>query len=271
MSDFSSRFDGLARLYGADRLASFRDATIAVVGLGGVGSWVVEALARSGIGTLHLVDFDEACVSNINRQLHALTSTVGKAKVSILAERCREINPEIKIVERIQFFTPKTSNDILELQPDVVVDAIDDRHNKVHLIAECRKRGIRLVTCGGAGGRLDPSSVKVADLARTIDDPLLSVVRKELRTHHNFPRERRRKWGIPCVFSTEPHTYPRSDGGVSQQREEGSDLTLNCESGFGTSTHLTGVFGFIMAAETLKLCPDPIAKKEALEVLEDAG
>jgi tRNA A37 threonylcarbamoyladenosine dehydratase len=210
-------------------------------------------------------------VSNINRQIHALTSTVGKAKADILEERCREINPEIKIIKRIQFFTPKTSDEIFELKPDVVVDAIDDRHNKVHLIAECRKRWIKLVTCGGAGGRLDPSLIQVADIARTIDDPLLTVVRKELRTHHNFPRERRRKWNIPCVFSTEPHTYPQSDGSVCKERDDGSDLTLNCESGFGTSTHVTGIFGFMMAAEALKLCPDRVAKKEALEVVEDLG
>lgn len=270
MSDYSSRFDGLARLYGVDRLASFRQASVAVIGLGGVGSWAAESLARSGIGSLHLIDFDEVCVSNVNRQLHALTSTIGQPKVDIIAGRCTDINPEIKIVKRIQFFTPKTSDAVFALRPDVIVDAIDDRHNKVHLIAECRKRRVALVTCGGAGGRFDPTLVQVADIARSYDDPLLSVVRKELRVHHAFPRERRKKWGIPCVFSTEPHTYPQSDGSVACQRETGSDLTLNCESGFGTSTSVTGVFGLFMAAEALKLCPDRITEKEAFEVIEDA-
>lgn len=270
MSDYERRFYGISRLYGARRLADFQAARIAVVGLGGVGSWTVEALARSGIGTLILVDFDEACVSNINRQLHALSSTVGKAKVDILAERCLEINPEIQLVKRIQFFTPSTSDAFFALKPAVVVDAIDDRSNKVYLIAQCHQRAIPLVTCGGAGGRLDPSLIEVKDLAQTVDDRLLASVRKQLRAEHGFPREPRRKWGIPSVFSTEPHTFAQPDGSVSSTREKQSGMTINCENGLGSSTPVTGTFGFMMAAEALKRCPVALsAQEESVEVLKD--
>lgn len=248
MSDYASRFSAIARLYGLDGLATLRRARVAVIGLGGVGSWTVEALARSGLGHLRLVDLDEVCVSNTNRQLHALTSAIGEAKVSVLAKRCREINPEVEIDERIQFFTTRTAEALLATPLDLVVDAIDDVPNKCRLLARCIELGLPVVTCGGAGGRRNPALVKSADLARTHDDPLLAQVRKRLRQEYAFSARKGAHWGIPCVFTPEKPVFPQSDGSVCETPEAGSDLRLNCESGFGTVTFVTGTVGFHLAA-----------------------
>jgi tRNA A37 threonylcarbamoyladenosine dehydratase len=247
-ADFQARFSGIGRLYGVAGLERLRQARVAVIGLGGVGSWTVEALARSGVGHLTLVDLDEVCLSNTNRQLHALTSAVGKAKAQALAERVAEIAPQCEVRTEITYFNAGTAERLLAPGFDVVVDAIDNLNNKCLLIDECRRRGLTIVTCGGAGGRQDPTRIQVADLARTFDDPLLSFTRKRLRQKHGFPRDRRRKWKIDCVFSPEPPIYPQSNGSVCAMREEGSELRLNCESGYGTATFITGVFGFHLAA-----------------------
>lgn len=247
-TDFHSRFGGIGRLYGAAGLARLRAGRVAVIGLGGVGSWTVEALARSGVGHLTLVDLDEVCISNTNRQLHALTSEVGKPKAQALADRIAQIAPTCEVKTELCFFNERTAERILAPGFDVVVDAIDNLNNKCLLIDECRRRGLTVVTCGGAGGRRNPALIQVADLARTYDDPLLSFTRKRLRQKHGFPRDRRRKWKIDCVFSPEPPIYPQSDGTVCAVREEGSELRLNCESGYGTASFITGIFGFHLAA-----------------------
>lgn len=252
MSDYATRFSALARLYGIDGLAALRRARIAVVGLGGVGSWTVEALARSGVGSLRLVDLDEICVSNTNRQLHALASQVGRPKASALAERCREINPEVEIDERIQFFTSRTAEELLGGELDLVVDAIDDVPNKCLLIARCVGQATPVVTCGGAGGRRDPAQIGRADLAQTHGDPLLSQVRKRLRQEYGFAAEKRARWGVPCVYSAERPVFPHADGSVCDTPEAGSDLRLNCESGFGTATFVTGTMGFHLAAVAIE-------------------
>ncbi len=242
------RFGGVERLYGREGLQALCTAQVAVIGLGGVGSWVVESLARSGVGHLLLVDFDDVCLSNTNRQIHALASTVGRPKAAVLAERCTEINPAVAVDARSQFFTARNIDEILRPGIDVVIDALDDVKNKCLLLAECRRRGITILSSGGAGGRRNPSRIEVADLARTHGDPLLSSVRKRLRQEYGFPAERRRKWRIPCVFSPEPPVYPASDGTVCAQRESGAATRLNCEGGFGTATFITGSFGFQLAA-----------------------
>ena len=208
MSDFEFRFGGIARLYGTAALTRFRAAHVMVVGIGGVGSWAVEALARSGLGRLTLVDLDDVCVSNINRQLHALDTTVGQPKVQIMAERVRAISPEARVDARVEFFTADTASRLLGLEagsssedrPDFVVDAIDSMANKVRLIALCHGAGIPLVVCGGAGGRRDPTAVRVADLAAVTHDRLLSEVRKRLRREHGFSRTSK-KLRVDCVHS----------------------------------------------------------------------
>ncbi len=260
MSDFDFRFGGIARLYGTAALTRFRAAHVMVVGIGGVGSWVVEALARSGVGRLSLVDLDDVCVSNINRQLHALDSTVGQSKVQVMAERVRSISPETRVELRVEFFTAETGQRLLGLaegtgsgeRPDFVVDAIDAMANKVRLIAWCHGAGIPLVVCGGAGGRRDPTAVRVADLATVTHDRLLSEVRKRLRREHGFSRTAK-KLRVECIHSAEAPVFPDRDGNVCAVRasDDETPLRLNCESGFGSATQVTGTFGFAAAARVL--------------------
>lgn len=251
MSDFDKRFSGIGRLYGQAELERLRRSHICVVGIGGVGSWSVEALARSGVGELTLIDLDEVCVSNVNRQLHALDGEIGKPKVEVMAQRARAINPECNVHAISEFFTASNASELLATKFDCVLDAIDNVTNKCLLIAECHKRQTPIVTTGGAGGRRDPTAIRIVDLGLTTHDGLLQAVRKKLRDDFGFPREPKKLFNIDCVFSTEPQVYPHSDGTVCAQRESGSDLRLNCDSGYGTATFVTGTFGFIAAAQVL--------------------
>jgi tRNA threonylcarbamoyladenosine dehydratase len=264
MSDFDFRFGGIARLYGKTGLQRLRGAHVMVVGIGGVGSWVVEALARSGVGTLSLVDLDEACVSNVNRQLHALDGTIGRAKSDIMAERAKAIQPDGRFLSVQEFFTENNAERLLGLKapadgaastrPSFVVDAIDSVANKVLLLALCRANDIPVITCGGAGGRRDATQVRIIDLGRVIHDRLLSEVRKRLRKDHEFPRGEK-KFGIEAVFSAEPQVFPQEDGGVCAERAaapDGESLRLNCDWGFGSATFVTGTFGFAAAGQVVR-------------------
>jgi tRNA A37 threonylcarbamoyladenosine dehydratase len=252
MSDYTARFGALARLYGEAGLARIQASHIAVIGLGGVGSWAVEALARSGVGALTLVDMDEVCLGNVNRQLHALNNTVGRSKADVLAERVAQIAPECRVIVENCFLTESTLDRLLEPKYAYVLDAIDATRHKCLLIAEARKRGIPLITCGGAGGRIDPSRVQIADLARSINDPLLLQVRKRLRQQYGFPQFKRQKFKVDCVFTDELPVFPLEDGGVSSERESGADYRLNCDAGFGSATFVTGTIGFFMASEVVR-------------------
>ncbi len=252
MSDFDQRFSGIQRLYGVEGLQKLRQAHVCVVGIGGVGSWGVEALARSGVGALTLIDLDEVCVSNVNRQLHALDGDIGQPKVEAMARRVRAINPECKLNVIQEFFTAANAEELLAPGFDCVLDAIDSMSNKCLLIAKCREKNIPVVTTGGAGGRRDATQIQVADLALTIKDGLLANVRKKLRQDFDFPRDVKQLFNVDCVFSTEPQVFPQSDGTVCEEREEGSGLRLNCESGYGTATYLTGTFGFVAAQRVVE-------------------
>ena len=252
------RFGGIARLYGlkgAERLAAAR---VAVVGIGGVGSWAAEALARSGVGTIILQDMDDLCITNTNRQIHAVQGNYGRMKVEAMAERLQLINPAIHVEPLVSFYTVSAPERLFDTQPDVIIDAIDAMRPKTHLIAECHRRGIRLVTCGGAGGRTDASRIAMADLARTCGDNMLSQLRKNLRRDYDFPLyDRCPEIGIPCVYSTERPVFPTCDGGVSCERPAGQKGGIGCASGFGSATHITGTFGFMMAGKALEmLCCD---------------
>lgn len=252
MSDYETRFSAIGRLYGTDGLDRIRSAHVCVVGLGGVGSWVVEALARSGLGMLTLVDMDEVCLSNVNRQIHATTATVGQTKAAVLAERVGQIAPECQVIVEEVFFTKSTMERFLVPRYDYMIDAIDATRHKCLLIAEARKRKLKLITCGGAGGCIDPSRIKIQDLARTINDPLLLQVRKRLRRDYGFPKHTRQKFKVDCVYSDELPVYPLSDGTVAGQPEPGTDYRLNCDAGFGSATFVTGAVGFFLAAEVVK-------------------
>lgn len=252
MSDYETRFGAIGRLYGVEGLARIRKARVCIIGLGGVGSWVVEALARSGIGALTLVDMDEVCLSNVNRQIHAMDGTVGKTKALVLAERVQKIAPECEVTVEEVFLTEATMDRLLEPEYDYIIDAIDATKHKCLLISEARKRNLKLITCGGAGGCIDPSRIKIQDLARTINDPLLLQVRKKLRRDYGFPGFKRQKFKIDCVYSDELPVFPMPDGTVSTERETGEDYRLNCDTGFGSATYVTGAVGFFLAAEVVK-------------------
>lgn len=253
--DFERRFGGIARLYGDAALARFLKARVCVVGVGGVGSWVVEALARSAIGNIAMIDLDNVAESNVNRQLHALTDTLGKAKVTALAERIAQINPTCKVTEVEEFITPDNLDEMIgDGHFDYVVDAIDSVKAKTALIAYCRAKGIRLITIGGAGGQTDPTQIEVRDLCRTEQEPLLAKVRKRLRAQHGFPRGTKNKFGIEAVFSTEPLKFPET--GAACDIDEDDDNKpgvsgLNC-AGFGSTMAVTASFGLVAAARVLR-------------------
>ena len=253
IDDFADRFGGVARLYGRTGLERLRAARVCVVGVGGVGSWVVEALARSGIGALTLIDLDDVCVTNVNRQLPALDGQIGRPKIDVLAERVRLIHPGCRVETVADFFTASNAADLLAPRYDFVIDATDKLTNKCVLIVGCRERGLRVLTVGGAGGKRDGTAVRVADLAHTEQDELLRQVRRKLRRDYGFPRDVHQEFGVPCVYSPEKPMYPWSDGTCSAEQEPGGEsLTLDCASGFGTATFVTGAFGFAAAGEVVR-------------------
>lgn len=254
MSNFDERFGGIARLYGRAGLERLRTARVAVVGIGGVGSWAAEALARSGVGALTLVDLDDICVTNTNRQIHAVTPTLGMLKVEAMRERLLAINPDAQVTAEPAYLTATNAVALLARGFDCVLDAIDNVPNKCELIAGCRSAGCPVVTTGGAGGRVDPTQLRVSDLARVTHDPLIRQVRKRLRHEHGFPAGAADTFGIPCVHSPEPVRYPWSDGRVCETKElAGDSLKLDCNSGYGSATFVTGAFGFAAAAEVVRL------------------
>jgi tRNA A37 threonylcarbamoyladenosine dehydratase len=257
--DFERRFGGIARLYGDAALARFRQAHICVIGVGGVGSWVVEALARSAIGRITMIDLDNLAESNVNRQIHALTDTLGQAKVTALAQRIAQINPYCQVTEIEDFVSADNLDDMIGTRGyDYVIDAIDNVRAKTALIAYCRQHGIKLVTIGGAGGQIDPTKIEVRDLCRTEQEPLLAKVRKRLRAQHRFPRGTKNKFGIDAVFSTEPLRFPETGEACAVDDEESDDKPsgsvgiagLNC-AGFGSAMVVTATFGLVAAAHVL--------------------
>ncbi|GGA74285.1 tRNA threonylcarbamoyladenosine dehydratase [Arenimonas soli] len=254
------RFAGIDRLYGQGAVARLARRQACVVGLGGVGSWLVESLARSGVGRLVLVDADEVCVSNTNRQSHALEGQYGRGKGEVLAERCRAINPGIEVDVVPAFLLPSNLEALLDRGHDIVLDACDSFRSKLEMIAWCRRRKLPLVTCGSAGGRRDPTLVRVRDLSRTEHDAMLALVRKKLRADFGFPRNPDRYFGVPAVYSMENVKYPQADGSVCGVRPKlGADaaLKLDCGAGLGAATHVTGAFAFAMAGKAVELLLKP--------------
>ncbi|MGA1205793.1 MAG: tRNA threonylcarbamoyladenosine dehydratase [Opitutales bacterium] len=249
---YIERFGGIGRLYGEAALARFQKAHVAVVGIGGVGSWVAEALGRSGIGTLTLVDLDDICLTNTNRQIHATDSTIGHSKVRIMAKRLKAINPEVVIHEQHLFYGESTSSTFFASPCSAVVDAIDSVRQKTHLLATAREKGIPIVTVGGAGGRTDASRIKVADLSVSRGDRLLMLTRKKLRQEYRFPRTGKGKFKIPCVYSDELPKFPLADGSVCETRPDNTPGGLNCDAGLGSATHVTASMGFFATGLVLE-------------------
>lgn len=254
-ADIQRRFGGVARLYGETALARLAGSHVCVIGIGGVGSWAAEALARSAVGRITLIDLDHVSESNVNRQIHALEGEFGRAKVKVMAERILAINPQCQVTEIDDFISAENVATLLP-ECDAVLDAIDNVRAKAALINHCRRIGLLVVTTGGAGGRVDPTRIQVADLSRTVQDPLASRLRARLRKEYGFTREPKKKFGVDCVFSVEPIFLPESpacdiDEPGSSPVGPGGPIGLNC-AGYGSTVTVTATFGLVAAARVLQ-------------------
>ncbi|EER46830.1 hypothetical protein AM305_10791 [Actinobacillus minor NM305] len=245
IDNYEQRFGGIGRLYTPEGLAILRRSHICVIGIGGVGSWAVEALARSGIGKITMIDMDDICVTNINRQIHAMSGTVAQLKTEAMKERIEKINPECQIEIIDDFITPENIPEYLNRGYDYVIDAIDSVRTKAALIAYCKRHKIKLITTGGAGGQTDPTQIQITDLSKTIQDPLASKVRSLLRKEYNFSQNPKRKFGIDCVFSTQPLIFPKMGDGCE------ISASMNCANGFGAVTMVTATFGFFAVSRVI--------------------
>ena len=245
VDNYEQRFGGIGRLYTPEGLSKLRQAHVCVIGIGGVGSWAVEALARTGIAKITMIDMDDICVTNINRQIHAMTGTVAQLKTESMKERVERINPECVIEIIDDFISPENIPEYLNRGYDYVIDAIDSVKTKAALIAYCKRNKIKLITTGGAGGQTDPSQIQIADLSKTIQDPLASKVRSLLRKEYNFSQNTKRKFGVDCVFSTQPLIFPK----MGESCE--ISATMNCANGFGAVTMVTATFGFFAVSRVV--------------------
>lgn len=245
-NNYQQRFGGIARLYGTESLQSLAKSHVCVIGIGGVGSWCVEALARSGIGKITMIDMDDICLTNINRQLPAMTGTIGQLKTEVMQARIKLINPECEVKIIDDFISADNLSDYIQPDYDYVIDAIDSVKTKAALIAYCKRHKIKIICIGGAGGQTDPTQIQITDLSKTIQDPLLAKVRSVLRKEYGFSQNPKRKFAIPCVFSTQPLIFPQSD----TQCE--TSATMNCANGFGAATMVTATFGFFAVAKVVE-------------------
>lgn len=252
VDDFEQRFGGIARLYGREVLARFRRKHVCVVGVGGVGSWVVEALARSGIGALTMIDLDDVCVTNVNRQLPAMDGNLGRPKVAVLAERVRAISPSCRVQAVAEFLTESNAERRLLPEYDYVIDAVDRVAIKVLMIVRCRELGVPILTMGGAGGRRDALQVRMADLNRTAGDRLLKTVRKVLRSEFGFAAAGKKRHGVKAVYSEEQQVFPWSDGICRPGAEPGGSLRMDCASGYGAAMHVTAAFALAACGAVLE-------------------
>ena len=246
MLDLNQRFNGIERLYGSGSLTRLSEAHMVVLGIGGVGSWTCESLLRSGLGKITIVDLDDICITNTNRQIHTLESTYGQPKVRAMADRLKAINSDAEIVCIHDYIGKENLATILDSRVDIVIDAIDSLHSKVAVVAYCHKNAIPIITVGGAGGKRDPSMIMTGDLGDTCNDGLLRMLRKNLRQKHNFKTDT--SYGIQAVYSRERAYFLQSDGSVSQRSNLPSGKPIDCNSGFGTASFVTGAFGFAASA-----------------------
>lgn len=266
------RFAGVGRLYAQSAppdvdnnmephlqiLERLHKSTVAVIGIGGVGSWSAEALCRSGVGNLILIDLDDICISNTNRQLHATSTSVGQMKIDEMRRRLLQINPQCSVTNIHEFVSEGNVHELLDsLLPDldIVLDAIDSREAKTALIAACVEKKIPIVTVGGAAGKMDASKIHFEDLNRVNGDTLLSLCRKNLRKFHGFSQGAKwadrkgklpKKWRIPAVYSTEvTKELPKDSGTVGGLRR--------CDGALGTACFVTGTFGFVAAGQVVDM------------------
>lgn len=265
------RFDRLARLIGAPGIHRLLRTHVAVFGLGGVGSYAAEGLARSAVGKLTLVDFDEVCLTNFNRQLHAVEGSVGKSKAALMEARVRAINPHCEVIAPRVFYEKSTSGQLLEPRPDIVIDCIDNVTAKLHLLATCVRNGIPIVSCLGASAKMDPTRVKTAPLTKTHTDPLAQAIRKNLRRKYSMEDDAMDR--IIAVFSDETVLWPDADYksalcGVDCICPGGQNSHHTCQKRrvlHGSSVFVTSVFGMVAAStavRTLLNCTDTVIEKK---------
>lgn len=251
--DYERRFQGTKTLFGESAVDTFLQAHVIVIGVGGVGSWAAEALARTSIGTITLIDLDVLVASNVNRQLPALDSTFGQSKIVAMGERLRQINPRLTLNLIDDFLTPDNVADLLpsrkeaqmaleDGRPIIVLDCVDDMAAKIAIGLHCRFNKLKLICSGGAGGKIDPTKITVSDLKDSYQDPLLARLRSKLRLDHNINRALKEKFGIKCVYSTEP-PY------VNKSCQSGG---LHC-GGYGSAVTVTSVMAMVMVSEALAL------------------
>lgn len=254
------RFGGIGRLYGADARRRLETAHVAVIGIGGVGSWAAEALARSGIGEITLIDMDDIAVSNTNRQVHALDGQFERPKVQAMAERILAIHPGCRVHAIEEFVSRENLRALVTSELDFVIDAIDVAGTKAALIYHCKREKIPVITTGAAGGQLDPTQIRVVDLNRTQNDPLAAKVRSILRRHYGWSRNVKRHYAVPCVYSLEQLRYPTLDGSVSCEKSwEDGPKRLDCESGFGACMTVTATFAMVAVSRVLERLAKPRA------------
>lgn len=246
------RFGGIERLCGKNGYEKLKNSHVLVIGLGGVGSWTAEALARSGIGQLTIMDPDSVCVTNINRQLVALENTVGLSKCQVLHDRIKLINPDCHVNMIEDFFNEDTVDEVFSKTYHFAFDGIDRLKNKILFINSCQKNNVPFIISGGAGGKIDPSLIRIADLGESYRDKLLFRVRKKLRQDFGHPKGKQKKMGIKCVFSPEQTRFPKSDGSVCIFPEGDSPKKLDCHGSIGSCTHTTAIFGMLAAGHMIK-------------------
>lgn len=254
--DYTARFAGVRRLLGEAAQERLRHAHVCVVGLGGVGSWAVEALARTGVGALTLVDFDTIAVSNVNRQLPALTGQFGRPKAAALAERVQAIQPECTVRALQTELLPASAAELLATRYDAVLDAIDRPALKALLIAGCRARGLPVVASGGAGGHRDPTRIRVDDLGRVTHDRLLQATRKVLRAQYGLRGDAATEFGVRCVFCPQPPATATAGGEAAAAGGHPNGAAAQPRLGYGTVCFVTGAFGLAAAAEIVRLITD---------------
>lgn len=247
-----NKFGGTQRLYSQQGIERLNRATVTIVGIGGVGSWIAEALARTAVGNIILIDLDDICITNTNRQIHAIDDNIGQLKVEVMAARIKSINRECQVKVVTDFVNKDNIAKYLNSDTDFVIDAIDNARVKAAIVHHCKRNKIKVITIGGAGGQQDPLKITVGDLSRSWQDPLSAKVRNELRRNYGFSKNLKRRFGIECVYSTEQLLYPNSDGSVTYEKpaREGS-ARLDCAQGLGAGVVVTATFGMIAAARVL--------------------
>ncbi len=250
-SNHSRRFGGVRRLYGQTAFENFCHAHICVVGIGGVGSWAAEALARSAIGKITLIDLDNVAESNVNRQNHAYTGEFGRAKVEAMAEYINKINPQCRVNKIEDFVSIDNVRELMTKDFDYVIDCADSHRVKAAMIAHCRRNKIKIITVGSAGGQIDPTQIRVCDLINTDQDALLAKTRKLLRQQYGFTHTPKHRFNVPAVYSSEQLSYPSEEGEITLQKPE-TARDLSCAGGIGSVMTVTASFGLVAVSHVLK-------------------